>query len=106
MIFVSMVIDADPQKRDALAAAMATMMAATRREAGCLIYTYSEDLADPNRFHLCEIWENADLMGAHIDADHAAAFVDVLTDSAKISSVKAFIGEVEKFRIRAPLPRA
>lgn len=102
MIFVSMVIDANPDGRDKLIAAMDEMMAHTRTEPGCLVYTYSRDLTDPNRFHLSEIWDSQDLMEEHIDAPHSARFVSVLGNTAKIGSVKAFAGDVAKFRIRAP----
>ena len=105
MIFVSMVIEAQPQGRDALAAAMEAMMTTTRGEAGCVAYTYSADLSDPNRFHLVEIWENEPLMDAHIDADHSYAFIAALNQHGRITSVKAFDGEARKFRIRAPKPR-
>ena len=102
MIFVSMTIDAQPGKAEELAAAMAEMMATTRLEAGCTVYTYSRDFADSNRFHLCEMWENEPLMNAHIDAPHSAAFVAVLATHGRISTMKAFGGEVQKHRIRAP----
>lgn len=105
MIFVSMVIEAAHDRRDALISAMRTMMTTTLSEAGCLVYTYSADLSDPNRFHLVEIWENEQLMDAHIDADHSYAFVTTLSDCGRIASLKAFDGEAHKFRIRAPKPR-
>ncbi|NMG41680.1 hypothetical protein GRZ55_20790 [Chelativorans sp. ZYF759] len=105
MIFVSMTIDALPGQRDLLAAAMADMMAETRRESGCIVYTYARDLADPDRFHLCEMWETLAAMEDHIDAGHSLRFTSVLGDVAKISQVKAFGGDVEKVRIRAPAPR-
>jgi quinol monooxygenase YgiN len=102
MIFVSMVIEAVPSERDRLVAAMAAMMEETRREEGCVVYTYAQDLADPNRFHLCEMWESLPPMERHIDAPHSARFVATLGETARITAVKAFGGEVEKVRIRAP----
>mgnify|MGYP002623014632 CR=1 FL=1 len=105
MIFVSMVIDALPGQHSRLAAAMADMMAETRHEAGCVVYTYACDLTEPGRFHLCEIWETLALMEDHIDAEHSLRFMSVLNETAKISQVKAFGGDVEKVRIRAPAPR-
>jgi quinol monooxygenase YgiN len=105
MIFVSMVIEAQPQGRDPLTAAMQAMMTTTRHETGCIAYTYSADLSDPNRFHLVEIWESEEVMDAHIDADHSYAFIAALNQHGRITSVKAFDGEAHKFRIRAPNPR-
>lgn len=105
MIFVSMVIEAQPDKRDTMVSAMEMMMTTTRGESGCIVYTYSADLSDPNRFHLVEIWESEDLMDAHIHADHSYAFVGTLNACGRIASVKAFEGEARKFRIPAPKPR-
>ena len=105
MIFVSMDIEAKPGGRDILIAAMQKMATTTRSEAGCIAYTFSAGLADPDRFHLVEIWENEELMDAHIDADDAGVFVGVLNEHGRITSVKAFEGEARKFRIRAPKPR-
>lgn len=102
MIFVSMVIDALPGQADELASAMHVMMAKTREEAGCVAYTYSRDLTQAERFHLCEMWESEPLMEAHIDAPHAAEFVAVLSRTGKLSNVRAFGGEVQKHRIRTP----
>lgn len=105
MIFVSMTIDAKLGERDRLAAAMAEMMAETRREPGCVVYTYSGDLGEPDRFHLCEMWDSLPVMEAHINAAHSARFVAVLNETARISSLKAFGGDVEKVRIPAPESR-
>lgn len=106
MIFVSMVIEAEPEESTGLAEAMSTMMEKTRAEPGCITYTYARDIAAPNRFHLTEIWQSEALMDQHIDASHSSEFVSVLNVSARIVSVKAFAGDAEKFRIRAPAPRS
>jgi len=97
-----MVIEAQESSIERLTSAMAGMMAETRSEAGCLTYTYSRDLEVENRFHLCEIWETSELMEAHIDAAHSVRFVAILNELAQIRAVKAFGGDVEKVRIRAP----
>lgn len=102
MIFVGMVIEAAAGRREELKQAMKTMMAITRNEAGCVTYTYSADLDIPDRFHLLEMWENEELMNAHIDAEHSADFVAILGEAGRIVSLKAFSGDAQKFRVRLP----
>ncbi|WP_238368468.1 putative quinol monooxygenase [Mesobacterium pallidum] len=102
MIFVAMQIRARPGASDRLAAAMTVMMSATREEAGCVSYTYSRDLTDPDLFHLCEIWQSRPEMVAHIEQPHSAVFVETLEVTGTFESVRAYEGEVAKIRIPAP----
>jgi quinol monooxygenase YgiN len=103
MIFVSMVIRANPGTRDQLAEAMAAMMTDTRKEPGAVVYTYAADLADPDIFHLTEIWQSEAEMEAHIDAVHSRRFVQTLGGMATFVSVKAYSSTgTAKHRIRAP----
>ena len=49
-------------------------MEATRREAGCVSYTFSADLSDPGTFWIFEEWESPAALAAHFQAPHMAAF--------------------------------
>jgi len=74
MIVIAGSVAIDPANRaDAVSAAVA-MMAATRQEAGCISYTFSEDLEEPGSFRIFEEWESAEALGAHFEAPHMAAF--------------------------------
>ncbi len=44
--------------------AMTAMLRASRAEAGCLLYAYSQDLLDPGLFHVNERWTNAGALQA------------------------------------------
>tara|TARA_R110002072_G_scaffold72080_3_gene172576 strand:- start:360 stop:683 length:324 start_codon:yes stop_codon:yes gene_type:complete len=102
MIFVAMQIRARPDCADRLSAAMSDMMAASRQDAGCVTYTYSRALNDPDLFHLCEIWQDRPVMLAHIDQPHSVAFVTTLKATATFESVRAYEGDVAKTRIPEP----
>ena len=74
MLVIAGRIRLDPAKRaDALAAAR-EMMRETRREAGCISYTFSADVEDDGAFHLFEEWESAEALAAHFQAPHMVRF--------------------------------
>jgi quinol monooxygenase YgiN len=47
---------------------------ASRRDAGCVEYWWSEDLEHPNTFTFFECWESRDLLDAHLTQPHETAF--------------------------------
>jgi quinol monooxygenase YgiN len=62
----------DPGKREQVIAAAREMMSETRKEKGCISYTFSADLEEPGRFRIFEEWENEEALGAHFRAPHMA----------------------------------
>lgn len=80
MIVIAGSVPVRPERRaDAVRIAL-EMAAATRAEAGCVAYTFSADLADPNVIHIFEEWETADALAAHFQAPHMARFQAALPD--------------------------
>lgn len=51
---------------------MAEMVEASRREAGCLSYSYAEDLFDPGLIHVSEQWASREALDRHFASDHLA----------------------------------
>jgi len=49
---------------------MAQVVADTRREAGCLTYSYSEDVTEPGLIHASETWESREALTAHFKTPH------------------------------------
>jgi quinol monooxygenase YgiN len=43
---------------------------ATRREAGCRVYSFAEDLLEPGLIRIFEIWESRADLDAHAKAAH------------------------------------
>ena len=58
------------QARDALVA----MQTETRREAGCLAYSFSVEIGDATRIHIFERWESMAALEAHFKTPHMASF--------------------------------
>ncbi len=51
-----------------------TMVAATVKEAGCITYSFAQDIADPCVVRIFERWENQAALDAHMETPHMAAF--------------------------------
>ena len=51
-----------------------TMVAATTAEDGCIHYSFSRDVADPDLIHIAERWRDAEALSAHGKSAHMAAF--------------------------------
>jgi quinol monooxygenase YgiN len=57
---------------DAARPAMASMIEASRAEAGCLEYSYAEDVLDRGLIHVKERWTNRGALGEHFKSGHIA----------------------------------
>jgi quinol monooxygenase YgiN len=53
---------------------MATVVAWSRAEAGCLAYAYAEDVLDAGLIHISEVWEDQASLDRHLASDHLAAW--------------------------------
>jgi quinol monooxygenase YgiN len=74
MIVIAGHVALDPVQREKAVAAASEMMRETRKERGCISYTFSADLEEPGRFLLFEEWESDDALRAHFAAPHMARF--------------------------------
>ena len=74
MLVIGGRIQIDAASRDAAIAAATEVMRETRKEKGCISYTYSTDLEDDSVFHIFEEWESQDALDAHFKAPHMATF--------------------------------
>ncbi len=71
-----------PEKIATVRKPLQTMIAATRQEAGCILYAFAEDVVEPGVLRIVERWENWEALGAHGAAPHMAAWRDTLTGIA------------------------
>ena len=78
MIVVKATARIRPDKRDAAVEAAKAMATATEAEPGNISYTFSQDLDDPNLFHLFEEWVDEDALAEHFTLSHMSAFVVAL----------------------------
>jgi quinol monooxygenase YgiN len=74
MIVIAGHVAIDPARREPAVAAAREMMAETRKEQGCLSYTFSADLEEPGRFRIFEEWESDEALRAHFASPHMARF--------------------------------
>jgi quinol monooxygenase YgiN len=74
MIVIAGHVALDPERREAASTAAREMMQETRKEAGCISYTFSADLEQPGRFRIFEEWESEEALRAHFASPHMARF--------------------------------
>jgi quinol monooxygenase YgiN len=63
-----------PDQVEALRPHMLAVIAASRAEAGCLAYAYSEDLAEPGLYRVFERWTDQAALDVHFGQPHMAAW--------------------------------
>ena len=54
--------------------AMRAMVQASRAEAGCLEYSYGEDVLEPGLIHVKELWSDQAALDAHFASSHIQAW--------------------------------
>ena len=55
-----------------------TMIAASRKEAGCLDYTYSRDITSDTAMRFFELWKDQAALDTHFAEPHMAVFREAL----------------------------
>jgi quinol monooxygenase YgiN len=74
MLVVTGTFRVPPGNLDVARPAMAAMVAASRAEAGCLQYSYGEDVLEPGLIHVTEHWASREALAVHGAADHIKAW--------------------------------
>ena len=74
MIVIAGHVVLDPKHREKAEAAAREMMSETRKEQGCISYTFSADLEEAGRFRIFEEWEGDEALRAHFASPHMARF--------------------------------
>jgi quinol monooxygenase YgiN len=74
MIVVNARLESSAADIEAMKEAIATMETASRAESGCLDYTFSVEVSDPNVIRITEKWETMDALAAHFKEPHMADF--------------------------------
>ena len=69
-------IHTQPGQSDVVAAALRTVAAPSRAEAGNIMYDICRSQADPNVLLVLEEWESQAALDAHMATPHFKAFVD------------------------------
>jgi quinol monooxygenase YgiN len=74
MIIIAGSLSFDPSDRDDVLASLHEVTTCSRRDEGCVEYTWAEDLESPNVFRFFECWESQEHFDAHLAAPHEKAF--------------------------------
>jgi quinol monooxygenase YgiN len=69
-------LEMTPERRDAVLAALPAHIALTRREPGCLDFEVSEDLEDPLRLTVSELFASREAFDAHQQRAASSAWAD------------------------------
>ncbi len=72
MLIITGTFRVPPANVDAARPAMTAMIAASRAEAGCLHYSYGEDVLAPGLIHVTEHWADRASLDAHSASAHIA----------------------------------
>lgn len=70
---------AKPGKEDELARVLATAVAPTRKEAGCIVYRLCQTQTK-GLFYFYEIWQSQAALDAHAASDHLKAMKELAKD--------------------------
>ena len=66
MVIVGGTFEVNPNERESFLANRLDMMRTSRKEPGCLEYTFAADPIDPSRVVLFERWESQQALDAHL----------------------------------------
>jgi quinol monooxygenase YgiN len=80
MIIVAGTFRVEPDKMDALRPHAQAVIAATRQEPGCIVYSFAEDLAEPGLIRIYEEWRSRDDLNEHGRAPHMAPWRAALAE--------------------------
>lgn len=80
-------IVAKPGHADQLRSALTQLQAATRKEPGCIEFTFFQAITDPDAFLLLEHFVDQAALDLHMSLDHARAFFSA--SGQRVSGIKA-----------------
>ena len=87
MIIVGGTFEVDPEQRDAFLAERHERMRTSRREDGCLEYTFAADPVEPGRVILFERWDSPAALDAHLAAPATTTSVTPRSASVTVYDV-------------------
>lgn len=85
MIIVTGELRLAPENVERLRAAMRTVIAANRREDGCLLFAFGEDVLEPGLIRIVERWRDWAALAAHDKASHVVSWRAALKEVGVIS---------------------
>ena len=74
MLYVIATLRVRPEKLSACLDAARAVIAATRKEAGCIFYDLHQSVTDPNQVVFVERWDSPAALGEHFKTPHVAVW--------------------------------
>lgn len=74
MIIVRAQVESSIESIETLRGALVEMEKASRAEEGCHDYTFCQEIGDPTRLRIVELWESMDALRVHFATPHMARF--------------------------------
>jgi quinol monooxygenase YgiN len=93
MIVITGTIRIPADKLAEARAPLGALIEATRREDGCLAYSFGEDVLDPGLMVAAEAWLDGAALGAHLNTPHFHAWREASL-ALGVSDVKLTVYEV------------
>jgi len=81
MIIVLAEVESSADAIASLRDALVEMQTASRAEAGCHDYTFTQEIGDSDRLRIVELWESMDALREHFGMPHMAKFREALAAS-------------------------
>lgn len=85
---------------EALREVLAEMEQATRAEEGCHDYVFCQEISDPERIRVVELWDSMEALTAHFGTPHMARFNAALAERPP----RAMTLEVHELGTKLELP--
>jgi len=73
-VIIAGTVRVPPQNLAGIRPHMDAMLAGSRAEAGCIEYSYAEDVAEPGLIRVFEVWRDQAAIDAHFASDHMQAW--------------------------------
>jgi quinol monooxygenase YgiN len=104
MIVVVGRVRTDDEKRLDLLRIARDLVAASRRDEGCISYRFYEDTENANHFVFIEEWENDDALQQHFATSHIAEFMQAVP-AALVAAPDVHFHTIEHTRNLADVSR-
>ena len=80
MIVVMVQVESSAADIEALRDVLSEMETTTLAESGCHDYSFSQEVSNPDRLRIIELWESMEALKAHFATPHMATFNAALAD--------------------------
>ncbi|WP_121812187.1 putative quinol monooxygenase [Mucilaginibacter kameinonensis] len=101
-ITVSAYYRVHPDDRQIFIDAVVPEMTAANKLPGCIYYAFSQDLTDPNTFHLLEGWANEEAYERHENAETFLTALSTVVKNVRILDRQGVRYDIAKIHIDDP----